>query len=697
MSTNNIADNFQSLNRIGFGVPIIILLMLAMMVLPLPAIILDMLFTFNIILSLLVLLACIYANRPLEFSIFPSILLIATLLRLALNVASTRIVLLKGHIGTGAAGQVIKSFGEVVIGSNFAIGIIVFAILVIINFVVVTKGAGRISEVSARFTLDAMPGKQMAIDADLNAGLISQEEAKRRRAEISDEADFYGAMDGASKFVRGDALAGILILFINIIGGLIMGVMSHDMSFTEAGTNYTLLTIGDGLAAQIPSLLLSTAAAIMVTRVNSSQDLGKQVLDQLISNPRALSITAGVIASLGLIPGMPHLAFIGLGLVVASGAYYFNQQEQFAAIATPAQQAPEAQAAQAPEANRELGWEDVKPIDILGLEIGYKLIHLVDENKNGQLMKRVKGIRKKLSQELGFLIPSVHIKDNLDLDANNYRIHLLGVNVGEAQVYPNKDLAINPGQVFGAVEGINCQDPSFGLDAIWIDTNQREYAQSLGYTVVDPSTVIATHLSQIIQNYAHDLLGHEEVQQLLDQLSEQAPKLVESLVPGALPLSAIVKVLQKLLEEQIPVRDLRTIAETLIEVSNRSKDPEVLTAEVRVAIKRLIVQTINGNSSEVSVISLAPELEQILQQSLQLAADNGVGLEPGLAEKLHKALVNYEQQQNIAGTPAILLVSPQIRHHMAKFVRYSIPGLHVISYQEIPDDKQVKIVGSIGN
>ncbi len=694
MADDAVAQIVNNLKKGNLGTPILVVLMLAMMVLPLPPFMLDVLFTFNIALSLIVLLATIYSSRPLDFSVFPTILLVSTLLRLALNVASTRVVLLKGHLGPDAAGQVIKSFGEVVIGGNYAVGIVVFTILVIINFVVVTKGAGRISEVSARFTLDAMPGKQMAIDADLNAGIIDQEEAKNRRTEVAQEADFYGAMDGASKFVRGDAIAGLLVLFINLIGGLVIGVSQFDMSLNAAGVNYSILTIGDGIAAQVPSLLLSTAAAIMVTRVNSEQDMGSQVMSQLFGNPRSLAITAGVIGSMGAIPGMPHVAFISLA-ALAGGMAYMTDKKKKAALAIASAQPAEDTAAALPAA--ELNWDDVAPVDIIGLEIGYRLINMVDTSKDGQLMTRIKGVRKKLSQELGFLIPSVHIRDNLDLSPSAYRITLMGVDVGSAEIMLGKEMAINPGQVFAKIDGTPTRDPAFGLEAIWINPEQREYAQSQGYTVVDSSTVIATHLSQILQNHVSEIFGHEEAQQLLDKLAKISPKLVETLTPGALSLSTIVKVLQNLLTEQIPLVDIRTIAETLVEMAPKSQDPDVLTAAVRVTLKRLIIQAINGNKDQLSVITLAPELEQILQQSLQMAAENGIGLEPSLAEKIHRALTTYEQQQNMTGDSAVVLVSPQIRHLLTRLVRHSIPGLHVLSYQEIPDDKQIKIVGSIGN
>ncbi len=676
----------------GLGAPVLLMVMMAMIVIPMPPLALDMLFSFNISLALVILLVAVYTLRPLDFALFPTILLVATLLRLALNVASTRVVLLEGHTGPGAAGRVIEAFGEFVIGGNYAVGMVVFLILVIINFVVITKGATRISEVSARFTLDAMPGKQMAIDADLNAGLIDQDEARRRREEIAQEADFYGSMDGASKFVRGDAVAGILILFINIIGGLAIGMGQHDLSFAQAARNYTLLTIGDGLVAQIPALLLSAAAGIIITRVSTAADMGEQVVEQLFANPRSLGVTGGILITIGLIPGMPNLAFLTLGALCAGGAWLIRRRR--AGQAAAAEEVP-AEVEDVPAEARDLSWDDVSPVDPIGLEVGYRLIPMVDRNQGGQLMGRIRGVRKKLSQELGFLVPPVHIRDNLELAPNAYRITLMGVNVGESEVHPERELAINPGQVFGTLDGVPTRDPAFGLEAYWIDPGMRDQAQTLGYTVVDAGTVIATHLSQQIQAHAHELLGHEEVQHLLEVLGRSAPKLAENLVPETLPLGVVVKVLQNLLAEGIPLRDLRTIAETLAEHGTRSQDPDVLTAAVRVALGRLIVQQINGMAPELPVITLAPELEQLLHQTMQ-ASDGLSGVEPGLAERLHGALVETAQQQEMAGQPAVLLVPAQLRTLLARFVRQVVPSMHVLSYNEIPADRQIRIVATVG-
>ena len=680
----------------GVATPLIVLATLGMIVLPIPAFLLDSIFVFNILLSLVVLLVAIYSLRPLDFAAFPSVLLIATLLRLAVNVASTRIVLLEGHEGGDAAGKVIEAFGSVVIGGNYAVGLVVFLILIIINFAVVTKGAGRISEVSARFTLDAMPGKQMAIDADLNAGIIDQETARDRRAEVTKEADFYGSMDGASKFVKGDAIAGILILVINIIGGFVIGMVQHGLTMSEAIEIYTLLTIGDGLVAQIPSLLLSIAAALMVTRQNESEDMGKIVFSQMLGNPKAIIVAGSLLFIMGVIPGMPTIAFLSMATLALGIGYKLYKDTQNKPTSGELATADGSLNAAAPEPVKELGWSDVNQVDVIGLEVGYRLIPLVDVGQNGELLSRIKGVRKKLSQEYGFLVPAVHIRDNLDLNANSYRISLMGVTIGEAEIRHDCELAINPGQVFGTVEGVNTTDPAFGLEAVWITPEQREHAQTLGYTVVDPATVVATHISQLLTNNASQLLGHEEVQNLLDILQRQYPKLVEGLVPDLLPLGAVVKVMQNLLHEGVPIRDLRTIVQTLVEYGGKSQDPDVLTAAVRISLKRLIVQEINGIDSELAVITLAPDLEQMLHQTMQAAGGDAAGMEPGLAERLQSSLANATEQLELEGLPAILLTSGVLRSTLSRFVKNTIPGLRVLSYQEIPDDKQIKIVSSVG-
>lgn len=681
------------LQRWGLGVPVLLLAMLAMMVVPLPAFVLDILFSFNISLAVVVLMAGVYARRPLDFAVFPTLLLMTTLLRLTLNVASTRVVLLNGHSGPGAAGQVIQAFGDFVVGGNYAVGLVVFAILVIINFVVVTKGAGRISEVSARFTLDAMPGKQMAIDADLNAGVITQDEAKVRRREVAQEADFYGAMDGASKFIRGDAIAGILILFINIVGGLAIGMFQHGMAFGDAMRVFTLLTIGDGLVAQIPSLLLATAAALMVTRTSTDHDVGEQVLQQLFENPKVLAVTAGVLGVMGVIPGMPNLAFLLMAGAALAGAWWQSERRKAAAATANTSPPPPP----LPAENAELSWDDVLPTDAIGLEVGYRLIPLVDRNQNGQLLGRLRGVRKKLSQELGFLVPAVHIRDNLDLEPNAYRLTLHGAVIGRSEIQPDKELAINPGQVYGPLKGTVTRDPVFDLEAVWVGGDQREQAQSLGYTVVDASTVIATHLSQVVQDHAHALLGYEETQKLLDGLKKTNPRLVEDLVPKVVPLAIVVKVLQNLLAEQIPVRDVRTVLEVLAEHAGRVQDAGQLTGLVRTALGRLIVQQINGSPGELPVITLDMSLERILQQSLETLSSNAMVLEPNLANRLLVALREAHQQREIANEPSVLLVADNLREFLARFARPSIRGLHVLGFNEVPSDTQIRIVAAVGD
>jgi flagellar biosynthesis protein FlhA len=678
--------------RTGLGVPLVVMAVIAMMVLPLPAVLLDVFFTFNISLSLTILLAVIYVRRALEFATFPTVLLGATLLRLGLNVASTRIVLMKGNEGAHAAGHVIAAFGQFVVGGNYAVGMVVFTVLVIINFVVITKGAGRISEVSARFTLDAMPGRQMAIDADLNAGIITQAEAIVRRQEVREEADFYGAMDGASKFVRGDAIAGILIVFINLFGGTIIGAAQHGMSLADAGKTYALLTIGDGLVAQIPALLLSVAVAILVTRVSRSHDMGQQIMSQVLGQPRALAVTAGILTLLGVIPGMPNLVFLLMAAACGAGAYYVSKSR---AVAKAAAAKPAVAAPAVPAEQRELSWDDVEAVDLIGLEVGYRLIPLVDRNQGGELMGRIKGVRKKLSEELGFLVQPVHIRDNLELGPNSYRITILGAPVGESEVFPDREMAINPGQVSGTLPGTPTKDPAFGLDALWIDKSRREQAQAQGYTVVDASSVIATHLSHLLQSHAHELLGHEEVQQLLNRLAKTAPKLIEDLVPKLLPMSVVVKVLQMLLLERVPIRNLRTICETLAELAPKVQDPLALVAAVRVALGRTIVQNVGGLRQELPVITLDPALEQVLQDSM-IGNEGAPGFEPGLADRIQTALSDSTRRQEAAGEPAVLLVAPKIRPWIAKLMRHSTPSLAVLAYNEIPENRRIRVIAAVG-
>ena len=691
MTGTDLIAQLRAFPVVVLGAPLLVLLVLAMVVLPLPPIVLDLLFTFNITLSLIVILAVIYVARPLDFGVFPTVLLVATLLRLALNIASTRVVLLQGHTGTDAAGRVIEAFGDFVIGGNYAVGIVVFAILVVINFVVVTKGATRVSEVSARFTLDAMPGKQMAIDADLNAGILNQEEARERREEVRQEGDFYGAMDGASKFVRGDAIAGILILVINLVGGLLIGVFQHGLPFGQAVEVYALLTVGDGLVAQIPSLLLSTSVAIIVTRMSRSQDMGSVVLSQVFGDPRVLALAAGLLALMGVVPGMPNLAFLSLALVVGSAAWWRRKQQ------IELQQRAERSVSEAIEqpaaAPAELDWDDVAQVDPIGLEVGYRLVPLVDQRQGGELIARVKGVRRKLSQQLGFLIPAVHIRDNLQLSPGSYRLLIFGVPVAEAEVHPDRELAINPGGVNSPIQGIQTADPAFGMPAVWIEPSSREYAQTIGFTVADAATVIATHISQVMQKHAHELLGHQGVHQLLEMLAKTDPRLVEELTPKTVPLATLARILQGLLAEKVPIRNLRSICETVLEHGMRTQDPEILLAEARVALGRQIVQEISAGQTPLPVITLAPELEEMLQDLVK----KGIGgvLEPGLAERMQSSLQETARGQEARGEPAVLLVPPSIRSLMARFVRQAAAGLHVLGHNEIPEDKPLRLVGSV--
>ena len=698
----NAARRILELLRHGLGAPLIVLALLAMVVVPLAAPVLDALFTLNIAISLMVLLAVVYVKRPLDFTIFPIVLLITTMLRLALNVASTRVILLNGQNGHEAAGKVIAAFGEFVIGGNYAVGIVVFAILTIINFVVITKGAGRVSEVTARFTLDAMPGKQMAIDADLNAGLLTAAEAKVRREEVREEADFYGAMDGSSKFIRGDAIAGILILLINLLGGLAVGVLQHGMPFTDAAATYTLLSIGDGLVAQLPALLVSSAVAMLVTRASRSQDMSEAMMGQVFGQYRALAIAAGIIGLVGLVPGMPNLAFLTLAAILGFLAWKLWKRELAGGGAKPPAGSEAAAAGEmgvmgalgAPPASptAELSWDELRPVDPLGLEVGYRLIPLVDKAQGGELMARIKGVRRKLTQDIGFLVPPVHIRDNLELPATGYRLLVHGVPVASADIHPDRELALDPGSAMGQLDGIPGKDPAFGLDATWIQPHQRTHAESLGYTVVDPATVVATHLSHLIREHAPELLGHEEVQQLLATLAKSAPKLVEDLTPKALPIPVIARVLQNLLIEHIPVRQLRKIAEALVENAPLSQDPAVLTAAVRNALGRFIVQEIAGMAPELPVFTLNPQLERVLQESTQ---GNGAALEPGLAERLHQSLADCVGKQEARNEPAVVLVPGPVRAALARMVRHSVPSLSVLAYSEVPEDKRLKLVGTI--
>ena len=688
---SNLRQNLSKFELSGLGIPFLVLLILCMLILPLPAFLLDFLFTFNIVVGLVIIMIAINSSKPLDFSAFPAILLIATMLRLGLNVASTRLVLVKGHEGPDAAGKVIEAFGEFVIAGNYLVGFIIFSILMIINFIVVTKGAGRVSEVIARFTLDAMPGKQMAIDADLNAGVIDQETAKARREEISQESDFFGSMDGASKFVRGDAIAGLLILLINIIGGLTIGISQHDLSFSEAGRIYVLLTIGDGLVAQIPSLLLSLSTAIIVTRVTTSDSMTDQAKTQL-NNPMALYVAAGILLLLGIVPGMPHMTFLTLSLAVGGLGYMLSKNTSAKALLEQ-ESAREAAKGQDKE---ELNWDDVEQVDLVGIDIGYGLIPLVNQETGGQLLPRVKGVRKKLSAELGFLIQPIRIRDNLDLAPDVYHIVMNGVVRGKGEIKIGREMAINPGYVHGKLEGIPTKEPAFGLDALWIEPSQRDYARTLGYTVVDAATAMATHLNTLLRNNAAELLSHDESQQLLDKVASRSPKLVEDLVPGKLPLATITKVLQNILDESVSVRDMRTILEVLATESSRTQDADELTAAVRPKLGRMIVQSLIDVNDSLPVITLDPTLEQTLHNILQQSASNdGLVIEPKLAESLFKALAENTEQVESQGQPAILVVSPGIRPWLAKIIKHRLNDLTVLSYSEIPDDQSVKVVATV--
>ena len=682
----------QPINRgnflTGLGTPAVMLMMLAMIVLPLPAMALDLLFTISIALSIMVLMASIYATRPLDFGVFPTVLLLATLMRLALNVASTRVVLLNGHTGTDSAGRVIEAFGEFVVGGSYAVGLVLFTILVVINFVVVTKGATRVSEVTARFTLDAMPGKQMAIDADLNAGLISSDEALERRERVTRESDFYGAMDGASKFVRGDAVAGILILFINILGGFAIGTLQHELDASQAAQNYVLLTIGDGLVAQIPSMLLSTATAIIVTRISGEQDMSAEVSNQLTNNPRVLYVAAGIIGSMGIVPGMPNMVFLSIATLLAVGGYLRSQAGLTPELVDAQPEPIEPQ----PKSN-ELSWDDVSSLDKIGLEVGYRLIPLVDAAQGGDLLSRIKGVRKKLSQELGFLVDSVHIRDNLDLGPNKYLISIHGVSMGEGEVIPDRELAINPGQVFGHVDGIATKDPTFGLDALWIDPSQRDAAQTAGYTVVDSSTVIATHLSQLLKNNAAKLIGQDDVQQLLERLKQTAPKLVENLVPNTMSLADVTRVVHSLLDEGVPIRDMRTIAETLSIHRGLENNPEELVAQVRVALGPSIFQSVVGGAQELPVMVLDPQLEQMMSSAVQ---NNQGVIEPNLLDTMVKGIGEAAGKMEAEGASPVLLVSGIIRGFLSKLLRGRMSNFYILAYEEIPGDKNIRVVTTVG-
>lgn len=693
LALSDFRQRIPNLDWKSMGIPALVLLIIAMLILPLPTFLLDILFTLNIMIALIVIMIGIHTERPLDFSSFPAVLLFATMLRLSLNVASTRIVLVNGHEGTDAAGKVIEAFGNFVISGNYLVGFIIFGILMIINFIVVTKGAGRVSEVIARFTLDAMPGKQMAIDADLNSGVIDQEEAKTRRAEIAQESDFFGSMDGASKFVRGDAVAGLLILIINIIGGLAIGMTQYDMSFQDAGEIYVLLTIGDGLVAQIPSLILSLATAIIVTRVTTSQSMTEQTTSQL-ANPAALYVTAAILLLLGIIPGMPSTVFISLALVSGGIGFWVQRLRKDESLDQIAKE--QTATTQSSVEEQDVQWEDVSQVDLISLEIGYGLIPLVNTETGGQLLSRVKGVRKKLSTELGFLIQPVRIRDNLDLEPNTYHLLVNGVLRGRGQSYSGKELAINPGHITTPIDGIATKEPAFGLDAVWIEPSQRDRARTLGYTVVDPPTAIATHLNSLLYGTASELLGHDEVQQILDKTAERSPKLVENLVPGKLSLAVITRTLQNLLRDGVPIRDMRTILEVLNEEGGKTQDPDDLTAMIRPKLGRMIVQSLVDISDDMPVMTLEPQLEQMLHNAVQQSQQSKtLTIDPELAEALFKSMRIEVQKIEDQGQPAILVVSPMIRPWLSNLVRPRIQDLTVLSYTEIPEDQSVNVVATI--
>lgn len=677
----------------GLAAPLLVMLVLSMMVLPLPAWVLDVFFTFNIGLALMVMMVAAYMKRALDFAAFPTVLLLTTLLRLSLNVASTRVVLVEGHSGPGAAGAVIEAFGTFLIGGNFAVGLIVFLILVVINFVVITKGAERIAEVGARFTLDAMPGKQMAIDADMNAGLIDQAEAKRRRAEVGDEADFFGSMDGASKFVRGDAIAGILILVINIVGGFVIGVFQHSLSVGEAASSYITLAVGDALVAQIPGLLISVASAMVVSRVGKEEELGAQIVGQMFESPKVLGVTAGVLFLLGVVPGMPHWVFLSFAAIFG-GLAYWQAREQAKPKVSEAEAQAAAAAAAAPPEGGEASWDDLQPVDLLGLELGYRLITLVDKTRQGDLLTRIKGVRKKFAQEVGFLPPAVHVRDNLELRPSNYRITLRGVVVGEGEVFPGQHLAINPGHIKTPLIGTATTDPAFGLPAQWIDERQKETAQMAGYTVVDSETVLATHLSHLMQVHAAKLLSRTETQELVEHVAKLAPKLIEEVVPKMVSIGVFQKVLQLLLDEAVNIRDIRTIIEALAEHAGQTQDPVELARRVRQALAPSIVQQIYGPVNELEVIAIEPGLERLLTQAL--SGGPMAALDPGVADMLTKSAAAVANKQEEAGVPACLLVPDAIRSAMARLLRRAAPRLQVLAHSEIPETHLIRIGPILG-
>ncbi len=667
--------------------PVGVLGILAMMILPMPPLLLDILLSFNITAALVILLVGIYVRKPLDFSTFPVILLMTTLSRLSMNIASTRLILLHGNNGPGAAGNVIKSFGQFVVGGNYAVGFIIFVILVIINFVVITKGAGRIAEVSARFTLDAMPGKQMSIDADLNAGIIDNEEARRRRAEIAMEADFYGSMDGASKFVRGDAVAGIMITVINIFGGLVIGIFQHGMPAAEAARTYTILTVGDGLVAQVPALIISTAAGIIVSHVSSSADMGKSIARQFTSDMRPAMIASVILFLFALVPGLPHLAFILLSAVaggLALAIRHFGPVEEEASgdalVEAEAQEEPAAEPV-----------DFVPRLDTLSLEVGYRLIPLVDSSSGGELLERIKAIRRQLAEDLGLIVPPVHIKDNLDVKPSEYVFLIKGVEVARAELLPGNSLAIDPGNARPGLQGTPAQDPTFGLPAVWVPDESAEKAQVMGYTVVPHAAIIATHITEILKSHTSEILGRQDVQNLLDRLSETCPKVVEELVPGLLSLGGVQRVLQNLLAEQVSIRDLQTILEALADYAGAVKDPEILTEYVRMRLARQITRSCQDEDGTVRAVVLGQEVEEVLEKSLRETRE-GVRfvMEPGMARAVLEKVQEAVQYVTSMGYQPVILTGRDVRRFLRRLTERTLPNVPVLSHDELSREARVQ-------
>lgn len=688
---------FTTLRQGNVGVPILLLCVLAMVILPLSPLVLDILFTFNIVLAVIVLLVAVSSKRPLDFAVFPTILLITTLMRLTLNVASTRVVLLHGHEGVGAAGKVIEAFGQVVIGGNFVVGFVVFVILMIINFVVVTKGAERISEVSARFTLDALPGKQMAIDADLNAGLINQEQARARRKDVANEADFYGAMDGASKFVRGDAVAGIMILIINVIGGICIGIFKYDLDASQAFQQYVLLTIGDGLVGQIPSLLLATAAAIIVTRVSDGEDVSNEIKTQLLAKPAVLYTAAFVMFILAVVPGMPHIAFLSFTGLLLFAAWKQGKKVQKAEPVTDMEAISNAISK---DNTPVVSWDSIPLIEPIGLNLGYKLVTLVDSAKGSPLSQRIRGVRQVISETCGVLLPEIRIRENFRLKPAQYAIHINGIKVATGEVHSDKLMAIPGAELYGEIDGVLDTDPAYGMAIIWIMPEHKAKALNLGYQVVDCASVVATHVNKVARHYLPELFNYDDITHLHARLGLQAPKLAEDLA-GALNFSQLLRIYRQLLTEQVSLKDIVTIASTLLESAAVTKDPILLTADVRYALRRAIINSVNGDKSSLSVYTIDNELENLLlsalnqsQQAGKVALDS-FPVDPNILSQLQNTMPMIHEQMKAQGYAPILLVAPQLRPILSRYARLFASGLQVLSYNEVPDDSDLSIVGTL--